>query len=137
MGAALADIARGLWEQLVDRLHGPLTFRLALQPLVAVAFAIRSGLGDAREGRPPFLRALLLDPASRRSLVRHGVRDVGRLFVFVAAIDLVYQVRVLHGVYPFETVVVVFVLAIVPYVIVRALTNRIAGRGSRRGRPAI
>ena len=39
-------IARG-WEQLVGRDHGPLTFRLVVQPLVAVFFALRSGLRDA------------------------------------------------------------------------------------------
>jgi hypothetical protein len=137
MGADLADVFKGLWEQLVGRLHGPMAFRLALQPLVAVTFAIRSGLRDARAGRPPFLQTVLFDRGARGPLLRQGLSDVGRLFVFVAAIDLVYQLKVLHGVYPFETLVIVTALAIVPYAIVRGPTNRIFRRAWRGRPPAV
>jgi len=36
---------------LIDRIGGPMTFRLFLQPTVAAYFAIRAGLKDARERR--------------------------------------------------------------------------------------
>jgi hypothetical protein len=39
-------IARG-WDNLVGRLYGPMTFRLVVQPAVAIFFAIRAGLRDA------------------------------------------------------------------------------------------
>jgi hypothetical protein len=39
------------WHMLVGREHGPLSFRMVLQPLVATAFAIRPGLQDARAER--------------------------------------------------------------------------------------
>ena len=42
------------WADLLGRDEGPLTFRLIVQPLVAIFFAIRSGLRDAREGKPLF-----------------------------------------------------------------------------------
>jgi hypothetical protein len=38
---------------LIDRLTGPMKFRLVLQPVMAAFFAIRSGLEDARAGKPP------------------------------------------------------------------------------------
>ena len=42
------------WSELIARDSGPLHVRLLLQPLVASILAIRSGLKDAREGRPVF-----------------------------------------------------------------------------------
>jgi len=38
------------------RLDGPLHFRILLQPTMAIIFAIRDGLNDARQGRPTFGR---------------------------------------------------------------------------------
>ena len=46
-------ISRG-WEELVERMGGPFTFRLVIQPAVAVFLAIRSGLRDAKERRTVF-----------------------------------------------------------------------------------
>jgi hypothetical protein len=43
-----------VWEMLIGRADGPFTLRLILQPAVAAIFAMRAGLRDAREGRPPF-----------------------------------------------------------------------------------
>ena len=45
---------------LVGRLHGPMTFRFIMQPLAASFLAVRAGLKDARERRPPFLWSALL-----------------------------------------------------------------------------
>jgi len=38
---------------LIGRVTGPLSFRLFLQPAMAMFFACRDGFADAREGRPP------------------------------------------------------------------------------------
>lgn len=40
-------------EDPIDRVSGPMKFRLVLQPMMAALFAIRSGLADARAGKPP------------------------------------------------------------------------------------
>ena len=37
-----------LWENLTGRIGGTMSFRLILQPAVAIYFAIRDGLSDAR-----------------------------------------------------------------------------------------
>ncbi|MBX9592430.1 MAG: hypothetical protein K2X43_24350 [Hyphomonadaceae bacterium] len=49
-------IARG-WENFLARPEGPLNIRFSLQPTIAAAMALRTGIRDAREGRPAFLWA--------------------------------------------------------------------------------
>jgi hypothetical protein len=48
----MKDILARVWENLVGRVGGPLTFRLILQPTMAAILAIRAGLKDARGSRP-------------------------------------------------------------------------------------
>lgn len=118
---------------LVGREHGPLAFRMVLQPLVAAVLAVRAGLRDASVGRPAFGWTFVTDPGQRRTLAREGWGDVGRLFTVAAAIDVIYQVIVFHWIYPIQSLVVAAILAIPSYFLVRGLANRIA-RGSGRGR---
>ena len=118
-------------ENLLDRVSGPMKFRLLLQPLMAVIFAVRSGLGDAKAGKPPYFWALLTDPSHRREMIRDGWKSVGKVFVLALILDVVYQVVVLRFVYPCEAIVVALALAIVPYLIVRGLITRLARRQVR------
>ena len=113
------------WEELIARDSGPLHVRLILQPLVATILAIRSGLNDAREGRPVFFWALALEPGQRWPLLRHLWKDVGKLFLVACVLDVVYQLLVLRWVYPVQTVIVATVLSILPYLVFRGLTNRL------------
>jgi hypothetical protein len=60
------------------------------------------------------------------------------VFVLALVLDVVYQVLVLHWVYPGELLVVATLLALVPYLIVRGPANRIAARmriGQHKERP--
>jgi hypothetical protein len=100
--------------------------RLFLQPTMAAIFAIRSGLKDAREGRPPFLWTVLTNPASRDYLIKDGWKSVGKVFIIAMALDIVYQLIVARFIYPLEVIVTAFLLAIVPYICLRGLTTRIA-----------
>src|SRR6185295_17615695 len=100
---------------------GPMKFRLVLQPAMAAFFAIRSGLADAKAGRPPYFWALLSGGAPRKAMIKDGWKSVGRVFVLAVVLDVVYQLYVLHFVYPGEALIVAFVLAIVPYLILRGL----------------
>jgi hypothetical protein len=121
------------WSELLARDSGPLHVRLLLQPLVATILAIRSGRNDAREGRPVFFWTLALQPAERRSLLRHLWKDVGKLFLVACVLDLVYQLLVLRWVYPVQTVIVATVLASLPYLVFRGLANRLGRRlGSKK-----
>ena len=113
-------------SQLLARVSGPMKFRLVLQPAMACFFAIRSGLADARAGKPPYFWALLSEPAHRSYMIKDGWKSVGRVFLLALALDVVYQIIVLRFVYPGEAVIVAFILAIVPYLILRGLVTRVA-----------
>jgi len=119
-------------SQLAARIHGPMDFRLVLQPAMAAFFAIRSGLADARDGKAPYFWSLLSDRADRVEIIKDGWKSVGRVFVLAVVLDVVYQLYVLHFVYPGEALIVAFVLAIVPYLILRGLVTRLARDTARR-----
>jgi MFS family permease len=125
-------------SQLIDRVSGPMHFRLLMQPLMAAFFAIRSGLADASADKPPYFWGLLSDRVNRRAMIKDGWKSVGRVFILAVVLDVVYQLYVLHFVYPGEAIVVALILAIVPYLILRGLVTRVAramGRGASTHTP--
>ena len=122
-------------SQLVERIHGPMHFRLVLQPAMAAFFAIRSGLADARAGRTPYFWMLVSDPADRFAAIENGWKSVGRVFILAVALDVVYQLYVLHFVYPGEALIVAVVLSIVPYLVLRGLVTRLARAASTHHTP--
>jgi hypothetical protein len=122
------DLLNRLFENLLDRLSGPMKFRLILQPLMAIIFAIRSGIRDAREGRPAYFWAIFTDPANRRDMLRDGWKSVGKVFIFAIIMDLIYQLIVFRWFYPGEALLVAAMLAIIPYLFIRGPVNRIARR---------
>jgi hypothetical protein len=115
-------------ENLVGRIHGPMSFRFLLQPLIAIIFAVRDGRKDAREGQVPYFWAMFSNPAHRRELLRNGWKSVGKVFIVALILDAVYQYIALKWFYPGEALVVAFVLAIVPYVLLRGPANRLTPR---------
>ena len=123
-------IARG-WDGLMARIGGPMTFRLILQPTMAALLALRAGLKDAREGRPPYLWTVLSDPAQRAGLLHEGWKSIARVFFLAVIMDIVYQWIMQHWIYPLETLVLAILLAVVPYLLIRGPVNRIARRGRR------
>lgn len=99
----MEDLLTRIFENLIGRVSGPMKFRLILQPLMAIIFAIRSGSKDAREGRPAYFWTLFTDAAHRRDMLRDGWKSVGRIFILAIIIDVVYQFIVFRWVYPVET----------------------------------
>jgi hypothetical protein len=112
--------------QLLARVSGPMKFRLVLQPCMAAFFAIRSGLADARAGKEPYFWGLLWDRGQRDDMLKDGWKSVGRVFILALVLDIVYQIIELRFVYPGEAIIVAFILAIAPYLILRGLVTRIA-----------
>jgi hypothetical protein len=111
---------------MLGRWTGPLAFRFYLQPAMAILFAVRDGLKDAHEGRPAYLWSIFTHPEQRRELIADGWKSIGKIFVLAVVLDVVYQLIVLRWIYPFETVDVALLLAVVPYVLLRGPVNRIA-----------
>jgi hypothetical protein len=120
------DLLTRFWTDLAGRLTGPMTFRLILQPLMATIYAVRDGLKDARDDRPPYFWALLTRPEQRGRLIREGWRATVRVITLGIVMDLIYQLIVFRRIYPFELVVVAMLLAFVPYLLMRGPIGRIA-----------
>ena len=121
----MEDLLTRIFENLIDRVSGPMKFRLILQPLMAAIFAVRSGLKDAKEGKPAYFWALFTQPEHRREMFRDGWKSVGKVFVIAVLIDAAYQYIVQRWFYPFEALLVAAILAFVPYLIIRGPVNRI------------
>lgn len=115
-----------VWDNLIGRAHGPLTFRLLLQPAVAIYLALRAGLRDARGNCPPYFWALVYDSAHRREMLHEGWKDIGKVYLLAVVLDVVYQLLVFRWIYPGETMIVAAVLALLPYLLVRGLVTRLA-----------
>ena len=124
----MSELWQRFWDELIGRADGPLTLRLFLQPIMASIFAIRSGLRDGREGRPPYLATLVRDPEHRGTLLREGWKDVGKVFVIAMVLDAVYQIIAIHKIRPLQIVLVPVFLALIPYIILRGPVSRLAAR---------
>lgn len=124
--------SRAFLDDLPKRLTGPGRFRFVLQPLVATLLGIRSGVADARAGRPPYLLGLVTDRQRRGELARDGLATVANLLLIGVLLDAVFQWVILGVSHPGPALVVGPVLIAVPYALARALSTRLArlrGRG--------
>jgi hypothetical protein len=121
------DVLTRFVTDLIGRLSGPLTLRLFLQPAVATFLAARDGMKDARAGRPPhFWRMVTGPPEARRRRATETWKAVLKVFIMAVVLDCVYQLLVFRWVYPVEAMVTAVILAIVPYVLLRGVFDRIA-----------
>ena len=73
------DTFTRFFNDVFARLDGPLHFRFVLQPAMAIFFAIRDGLRDARQGRPAYFWSLFTEPGLRRDLLRDGWRSISKV----------------------------------------------------------
>lgn len=128
----MRDMLMRMLLNVSDRVGGPMTFRIILQPLMASLLAIRAGMKDAQTGRPPYFWTILTDPDQRGDLVREGWKSIARVFVLAIVMDVIYQVLVLKWVYPFELLLIAILLAVVPYLLIRGPVNRLVRRLRRK-----
>jgi len=119
---------RDVGKELLGRIEGPFAFRLVLQPIVATALAVRAGIKDARAGRSPHFWTIIHEPEHRGQLLRETWREVRKVFIVALLIDIVYEFVVFRWVYPLQPFIVAAVLAVLPYLLLRGLVNRLARR---------
>ena len=113
-------------SDLAGRWNGPFSFRFFLQPLMAMLYALRDGVADARANRPPYFWSLFTEPDQRRQRLREGWKAVARVIALGVFMDLVYQLMVFRWVHPLQLAVVVLGLALLPYLLLRGPVERIA-----------
>ena len=76
-----AEVRERVWQNLVDRPGGPMTFRFILQPCMAAIAALRDGVNDAKFGRAPYFWALLTNPSERGGRLREGLISTARIIL--------------------------------------------------------
>jgi hypothetical protein len=110
------------------RHEGPMSFRLILQPVMSLIYAILAGVRDARAGKHHFLiDGLILGKSkrSRKELLKELWKDVGKVFILAAIMEVIFEIIEFKTVHPWEVFKVSFFLAIVPYLIFRGIVDRI------------
>lgn len=131
----MEEIFARIWENLADRVSGPMWFRTVMQPAVAIFFAVKDAMNDARLGRPPYLWKILTNHGGhRRELIRDGWTSIAKVFFMAMVIDAVYQLIVQRWIYPLEIFIVAVLLAVVPYILIRGPLNRFLTRFRPRGK---
>jgi hypothetical protein len=120
------DLLARIWGDMVGRIEGPMTLRLVLQPTMAAIFAIKAGLQDARRGRPAYFWTILADPAHAAARLKEGWTAIAKVFAAAVVVDAIYQAIALRWFYLGEALFVAFVLAFVPYLLLRGPVNQIA-----------
>jgi len=116
----------------IGRFDGPLHFRLFVQPLMAILFAVRDGTRDAREARNAYIWALLTDPGQRRYLLESGWKGIAKVFVLAFALDVVYQFIQWHGLKLVQATLTATILAVIPYAVLRGPVNRLVSMSQTR-----
>jgi hypothetical protein len=122
----MVEIIQRAIDNLFGRIDGPMAVRLAIQPIIAAALALRDGLRDAKLGRPPYAFSLFLDSERRGHRLRDGWKSIRTVFCVALIVDVVYQLWQLDWVYIGEALIVAQIVALVPYAVVRELANRVA-----------
>lgn len=121
-----AEVISRIWQNLLERPGGAMTFRFFLQPVMAGIAAYLDGVRDARAGRDPFLYALLTDPASRVGRLNEALIATSRIILLGLLMDSIFQYIEFDVFKPGEAAIVAILLAFVPYVLLRGLVTRIA-----------
>lgn len=131
----MLELLERVWKEIAARPSGPFAFRFYLQPCMAALIAVLDGIKDAHAGRPAYLWSLYKDPAHRRERLHQGWHAVRNIFILAVAIDVVYQLIVLKGLRPLESLFIATLLAIVPYALLRGPVSRIVRRLGGPGTP--
>ena len=121
-----AEVRARIWQNILDRPGGPMTFRFILQPTMAAIAALRDGLNDAKLGRSPYFWTLVTNPSESGALLSNGLISTARIILLGLTMDVIYQAIVLKTFYPGEAVIVALALAFLPYLALRGPIARIA-----------
>ncbi len=114
-----------LLEYLQEATSGKGSLRFILQPVTATLLGIRAGRRDGSSGARPYFVLLLANRESRRAALADGAKHVSKVFIAAVVVDAILQFLAYGSVRPGWAVTVGVLLAGVPYIIVRGLTNRV------------
>lgn len=120
------------WKQaavgIVARLTGPLHFRFALQPIMAILLGIKDGVKDAKLGNPPFIFDLLFNPQGRERDLKSAWKSLVKPIILAVVLDGVAQYLIFKQVLIIPAIIIGTILMAIPYAFARGITNRIVSR---------
>jgi hypothetical protein len=132
----------GFWDSIVNDMSGRGLFggsfqiRLILQPLLAMLLGARVGIKDAKRGDLPFFQSLLHEKDHRGDLLFKAARDAFFPLAVAIVIDSILQQMINHHIRPVAALFVGGLLVFVPFLVVRALANRVWRHGHHGAAPA-
>ena len=128
-----AEVRQRVWQNLLDRPSGPMTFRFFLQPIMASIAASLHGVKDARTGRSPYLWTMFTHPEKAGGRLHEGLIATSRVILLGLVMEVIYQLTVFETFHPGEAAIISILLAFVPYLLLRGLFTRLANwwRGDR------
>ncbi len=119
------EVRRRFWGDILDRVHGPMTFRFYLQPAMALLAALPDGVRDARVGHHSFFWSALWSPNAPTGRLREGLTSTARVVLLGLSMDVIYQFKVFDQFYPGEALMMAILLAVIPYFIFRLIIERV------------
>jgi hypothetical protein len=122
-------------EYIHEMWDGPGHLRFYLQPLLALLLALRDGAGDARAGRQPYLLSIIRARADRGTKLKQLLQTLSKPLAIAVVMDLIFQFIIRGTVRPLYSVIYASLFVALPYVVVRALTNRVVRRTPGRRVP--
>ena len=120
------EVHRRFWIDIFERIHGPMTFRFYLQPVMAALAAFPDGIRDARLGHTSFFWSAWWDRSASTGRLREGAVATARVVLLGLSMDAIYQFKVLDRFYPAEALMMALLLAVIPYFIFRWIVERTA-----------
>ena len=120
----------GLWA----RMTGPGKGRFVVQPIIATALGIRDGIGDAKQGNPPYVINVLFISEHKLLALKNGLKSIATPLTIGVVLDMVLQWVIFQGVFLLPAIIAGTILVALPYAIARGLSNRNAYRWYERMR---
>lgn len=121
------EIAAGF----VTRLDGPFSLRFFLQPTMAILFAAKDGLKDARTGQDHYLWSLLFRPGQRRERIAGAWASAGKVTIMAFLLDCLFQWMAMGQIKVLSAALMAVLLCVIPYSLLRGPVSRIATRWNR------
>jgi len=118
------EVHRRFWADIFERIHGPMTFRFYLQPVMAALAALPDGIRDARLGHRSFFWSAWWDNNASAGRLREGAISTARVVLLGLSMDVIYQFKALDRFYPVEALMMAILLAVIPYFIFRWIVER-------------
>lgn len=115
---------------------GSFQLRLILQPLAAMLLGLRFGIRDAKQGRAPIIKEVAGAKRHHGSVLAHAARDAIVPLVVALVLDSILQHLINGRIRPLAALIVGGLLVFLPFLIVRALVNRIWTHRHHRTQPA-